>query len=358
MISIPVAGRWLAGLGLLLISGWVVHKSAPVLGALTAAVLIAYALEPAVSWLESRRVPRSVGTLLLALGLGLLLVVVFGITVPVVAEMAAGVAAQLDTEQFTQPERWPTWAQQFMTTHQAEISAFREQAEVWLRENAADLATSIGTGLRKAFSSVLGAVLMILNLIVVPILVFYILADWHQLRAALAHSIPPRWRRTILSIAGEIDLKLRQFMRGQLLVSVSMAVLYALGLGLMRVPLGVILGLVAGALNIVPYLGMAVGLIPALLLDFLQYRSWSRLLGILLVFVAVQSIEGWVLTPRLVGKAIGLHPVAVLLAVLMGGQLFGFAGVLLAVPATAVLSVLSRHLVASFGSDPGLEPNA
>lgn len=350
--------RWALGLLLAAVSVFVVIKIAPVLAALSAAFIIAYAVEPAISWLERHRIPRTLGTLLLAVGLVVAVVVVFGIAVPRIADQAASLARNVDTSSVTDPVNWPPALRQFVDAHQVEIEQLKTTVTQWLKDNAAALAKSAGRGLRTVFSSVVGAVLAILNLIVVPFFAFYILVDWHRLRAALSDLVPRRWQSQVYAIAGEIDASLRGFLRGQFLVSGVMAVMYAIGLGLMGTPLGVLLGLVAGVLNIVPYLGLAVGILPALLLDFLQYQSWSRLLGVTAVFVVVQNIEGWVLTPRLVGGAVGLHPLAVLLAVLVGGQLFGFAGILLAVPGAAVLSVLARHALAAVRrDDPPAEPS-
>ncbi len=358
MNRLSPAARW--GLGLLLaaIAVFVVIKIAPVLAALTTAFIIAYAVEPSISWLERRRIPRALGTLLLALGLIAAIIVVFGIAVPRIADQAASLAGRVDTSNVTNPEHWPPALREFVNAHQTELQDLQVSATQWLKDNAAFLAKSVGRGLRSVFSSVVGAILAVLNLIVVPFFAFYILVDWHRLRAAAYEVVPSRWQLPVSTIAGEVDASLRAFLRGQFVVSGIMAVLYAIGLGLMGTPLGVLLGLVAGALNIVPYLGLAVGLIPSLLLDFLQYQSLSRLVGVIAVFVIVQNIEGWILTPRLVGSAVGLHPMAVLIAVLVGGQLFGFAGILLAVPGAAVLSVLARHaLAAARRNDPPVEPS-
>lgn len=341
-----LAARWGLGLGAAALGIYLTIRLAPVLGALAAALIIAYALEPAVSWLEARRVPRALGVLLIAALLMGSVVVVFGLVLPRIAEQAASFTRGIETERLTDPGYWPPAVQQFLHDHQAELEQLREQATTWLKDNAADLARSAGRALRRAFSSLVGAALAVLNLLVVPIFAYYLLVDWHRLRAGAATLVPERWRGRLDRIAADIDASLRAFLRGQFLVSIVMAVLYAIGLGLLGTPLGGLLGLIAGVLNLVPYLGIAVGLVPALALDFLQYQSLPRLIGVALVFVIVQNIEGWILTPRFVGGAVGLHPLAVLLAVLVGGQLFGFAGILLAVPGAAVISVLARHALA------------
>ena len=136
---------------------------------------------------------------------------------------------------------------------------------------------------------------------------------------------------------------LRSFLRGQLIVALSMGAMYAAGLTALGTPLGVLVGFAAGLLNMVPYLGLAAGIIPALALNFLEHQSWGRLVGVLAVFIVTQNVEGWILTPRLLGTSLGLHPVVVVLAIMVGGELFGFPGIILAVPAAAALSVFVRE---------------
>lgn len=344
MNDLPVYAKWLLGLLLTVLVALVVWRTANVLAALSASFLMAYAAEPAVSWMEARRIPRALGTILLGVVLLLAVAVTFGVAVPRIATQIGGVAERVDVARITDASRWPTPLRDFVESHQAEIAEAQRSAVDWLKENAASLAKSLGRAISKLLSSLVRTVLFVLNLVVVPIFTFYLLVDWHSIRRGAQQVVPPRWRTAVFRVAGEIDLTLRQFLRGQFLVSATMAVLYALGLGVIGTPLGILVGLVAGLMNMVPYLGLAVGLVPALLLDFLQYQSWSRLLAVVLVFVVVQNIEGWLLTPRLVGRAVGLHPLTVLLAVLVGGELLGFAGILLGVPAAAVLSVLLREL--------------
>jgi len=156
----------------------------------------------------------------------------------------------------------------------------------------------------------------------------------------------------VSTLAREIEEVLGAFMRGQLMVMLALGVIYAAGLWLVGLDLAFIIGMIAGVLSIVPYLGTAVGVIAAVIAALFQFQDVFHTVMVLVVFAAGQSLEGMVLTPRLVGDRVGLHPVAVIFAVLAGGQLFGFLGILLALPVASALNVLVGHLHQRYTSSP------
>jgi len=182
----------------------------------------------------------------------------------------------------------------------------------------------------------------VLSLFLVPILTFYLLRDWDAILVHLAALIPSGQRDTIVGLARETDEVLGAFLRGQLLVMIALAVIYSAGLGLVGLKFAVAIGVVAGLVSFVPYLGFVFGIALASLTVVLEPDPLWRFLGVVATFGIGQLLEGSVLTPKLVGDRIGLHPVLIIFAVAAGGQLFGFFGVLLALPAAAVLSVLVR----------------
>ncbi len=181
------------------------------------------------------------------------------------------------------------------------------------------------------------------NLLLIPVVTFYLLRDWDDLVAWVDGALPVRHRETVRALARESDAVLSGFMRGQLLVMLALAVLYSFGLWLAGVQLALLIGIGAGLVSFVPYLGFIAGLLGAGIAALAQMEGLTPLVYVVVVFTIGQVIESSLLTPRLVGDRIGLHPVAVIFAVMAGGQLFGFVGVLLALPATAVLAVLLRH---------------
>jgi predicted PurR-regulated permease PerM len=217
-----------------------------------------------------------------------------------------------------------------------------------LREAAAEHWTVAGGFLPEAFSVLRRSGLTVLtifgNLILIPVVTFYLLRDWDKLVAHVRTLIPRGILPTTERLARESDAVLSEFLRGQLAVMLSLAVFYSIGLSLCGLNFALLIGIATGLVAFVPYLGFTFGIVLASGAAMLQTQDWMSLIPIAAVFGIGQLVETYILTPRLVGERIGLHPVAVIFAVLAGGQLFGFAGVLLALPVAAVIVVLLRYV--------------
>jgi predicted PurR-regulated permease PerM len=183
----------------------------------------------------------------------------------------------------------------------------------------------------------------IANIVLLPVLTFFFLRDWDLFVGRVAALVPRDHADTVSRLAQESSAVLGAFLRGQLLVMLVLGVLYGFGLSLVGLNLGILIGIVAGVLTFVPYLGPATVILLGGIAALVQYGDWQHLLGVLAVFSVGQVIESYWLTPKLVGDRIGLHPVAVIFAVLAGGQLFGFLGMLLALPVAAIANVLLRY---------------
>ena len=203
---------------------------------------------------------------------------------------------------------------------------------------------------------------MIANIALVPFLTFYFLRDWDVLKERVAILVPRDHIETVTRLAKESDLVLGAFLRGQFSVMLVLGVLYAIGLWAVGLDLGLLIGFIAGLVSFVPYLGPASGIVLGVIAALVQYGDWLHVALVLGVFGVGQVIESYVLTPRLVGDKIGLHPVAVIFAIMAGGQLFGFLGVLLALPVAAVANVLLRYAHERYthsrlyaGDKPGIE---
>lgn len=184
----------------------------------------------------------------------------------------------------------------------------------------------------------------IANLALIPVVAFYLLRDWDILMGKIREMIPRDMENTTVGLVTECDEVLSAFLRGQLLIMFILGCIYAVGLYFVGLDLAFLIGMLAGLASIVPYLGFIVGIIAAAMAAMFQYHDLIHLVYVAIVFGVGQLLEGTVLTPLLVGDRIGLHPVAVIFAVLAGGQLFGFVGVLLALPVAAVTMVFIRHL--------------
>ncbi|MCH7899088.1 MAG: AI-2E family transporter, partial [Proteobacteria bacterium] len=182
----------------------------------------------------------------------------------------------------------------------------------------------------------------VLSLFLIPILTFYLLRDWDSIISHLAALLPSSQRETIVELARQTDDVLGAFLRGQLMVMFALAVIYSVGLTLVGLEFAIAIGVVAGLVSFVPYLGFVFGIGIASLTVVLQPNPLLHLIGVVATFTIAQMFEGSFLTPKLVGDKIGLHPVLIIFAIAAGGQLFGFFGILLALPAAAVLSVLVR----------------
>ena len=191
-----------------------------------------------------------------------------------------------------------------------------------------------------SLSSIMSLILMVVNIFIIPVAMFYLLRDFDVFNGKIMDLVPPRFRDQTLEIFGEVDKVLSGFVRGQLMVASLMSIMYCIGLYICNTPMSLFIGALAGFASLIPYLGLVVGLVPAALLTFLQFHDAAHLIGVAAVFTIVQMLEGMVITPRIVGDQIGLHPIVIMLAVLIGAEVFGLLGVFLAVPAAAVLNVL------------------
>ncbi|KAA8732718.1 AI-2E family transporter [Acinetobacter qingfengensis] len=187
------------------------------------------------------------------------------------------------------------------------------------------------------------------TLVLVPIITFYFLLDWEKMLHHMQRMIPRPMESNVIQIAKECHEVLGAFVKGQFLVMILLGLVYAVGLQLIGLHVGLIIGIVAGLASIIPYLGFAIGIIAAVVATFLQFGvDWVQLALVGMVFMIGQAIEGYVLQPFLLGDKIGLSPVAVVFAVLAGAQLFGFVGMLIALPVAAIIVVLLRHLRDSY----------
>jgi predicted PurR-regulated permease PerM len=198
---------------------------------------------------------------------------------------------------------------------------------------------------KKIFSNTLYIVLGLLNLVVAPVFTFYFLRDFDLMKKRAAELIPLAYREWTLGKFRQVDETLGAFLRGQLTVCTMLAVLYSFGLMIVGIDMAVIIGVSAGYLFIVPYLGTIFGIITASIMALLKFHDFWHVLGVWVVFLVVQLFETYFLTPRIVGDRVGLNPVLVILALLIGGGLFGFLGILLAVPVAAVLKIFASDLV-------------
>ncbi|WP_372737443.1 AI-2E family transporter [Neptunomonas sp.] len=208
-------------------------------------------------------------------------------------------------------------------------------------EKTGDIMAQVASGLTRSGLAVVG---WIANLLLIPVVTFYLLRDWDVMMEKIAHLLPRNVEPIVSRWAKESDEVLGAFIKGQLLVMLALGCVYAVGLWLVGLDLALLIGMLAGLASIVPYMGFIVGIFAAGVAAYLQFHDPIILMWVAAVFGAGQALEGMVLTPLMVGDKIGLHPVAVIFAIMAGGQLFGFVGVLIALPVAAVIMVFLRHV--------------
>lgn len=338
----PPVNRTLAYLAVAAGFGYLLYTLAPILTPFLLAAAFAYLCDPLVDRLERLHVPRSLGALLVMLGLLLLLTVLLAILAPLAQAQFRLLMEQVPS--------WVGWVQQSLLPWVSQtfgIELRRDQAQIvgWLKAHLSDLAglTSTLPRLTEGGMAVVG---VFVGLLLTPVVTFYLLRDWDRIMTALAAWIPDPLRPKVLAILGEVDQVLGQFVRGQLGVIAVMTLLYSLGLWLIGLDYALAVGVVAGVLVFVPYLGTIVGVLLGTLAAWTQFGELAALVQVWAVFAVGQLLEGMVITPWLVGERVGLHPVVVIFALMAFGHLFGFFGVLLAIPASAALLVGLRHLKA------------
>jgi len=335
---------WL--LGSLLLGGWLVYLLSPILTPFVVSALLAYLGDPLVDRLEARGLKR---TPAVALVFSIILLLLLFLLLLLVPRVEAQISQLID--------RLPGYLGWVKTNVLPHLQAVLPGETAGLDLGA--LQQALGRHWREAggllanlWSSVSGSGLALVgwlvNLFLVPVLTFYLLRDWDHLIAGIHGLLPRRSEPVWTRLAREADEVLGAFLRGQLLVMIALGVIYTTGLWLVGLDLALLIGMLAGLVSFVPYLGLIVGIFVAGLASVLQAQGWGDLPWVTLVFVVGQVLEGSLLTPHLVGERIGLHPVAVIFAVMAGGQLYGFFGILLALPVAAVVMVLLRHLVRSY----------
>jgi predicted PurR-regulated permease PerM len=206
------------------------------------------------------------------------------------------------------------------------------------------LLTLAGGWLQRGLFKLVDLTASILDLLLIPFFVYYLLADYRSMRSRIDRLIPPRYRPITAALISQINTVISSYVRSQLLIALVMGMLYALGFAILRVPLALTLGILSGLLNFVPYLGTLTGLALSISFVALDGAGLARILGVVAVFIIVQSIEGYYLTPRLLGSRLNLHPLWVLVGLMIGGSLFGLLGIILAVPVIAVAKVVLNFL--------------
>ena len=345
--NIVADNRWLIlGAVFLLL----LYLLAPVLTPFLTAAILAYMCDPLVDRLsefgyKKYKLGRSIATVIVMLGIVGVITLLLLIIIPLLQKESQLIMERLPNLITNARTIAEPWLQKHFGISLAVDSA---QVQDVVTKNWKTAGNFLGDVLKTAGTNSMALVGIVANILLLPVVLFYLLRDWDEMIAGIGNLIPRHIIGKTTKIAKEIDQMLAEFLRGQFTVMIIMSVFYAIGLWLTGLEMALPIGIIAGLLGFIPYLGPAIGMGLALLVGALHFSSFGQLIPVLMVFGLGQLIESNFITPKLVGDRIGLHPVVVIFALLAGGQLFGFAGVLLALPVSAMIAVGLRHTKDSY----------
>lgn len=347
--------RTLFWFGGIVVAGFALWLLSAILLPFVAGFAIAYFLDPPCDRLERWRLPRGAAALIVLLGFVLAVALVFLIIVPL-----------LETQIVDLVRRFPSFVDTARNDVNSLMGFFQERLSP---DDYAKLRDAVGAKLGDAFSwlgrllqSVVGGSFALFNILslvfITPVVAFFLLRDWDRIVARIDSWLPRPHAATIRAQAALVDTTLAGFIRGQATVCVLMAVFYATALSIAGLDFGLVIGLLVGILIFIPFLGGAIGAGLALLLAVTQFASWTPIGIVAGIFVVGQAIEGNLLTPKLVGERVNLHPVWVIFSLLAFGNLFGLLGLLIAVPVAAIIGVLTRFALGRYLASPIYDPPA
>lgn len=330
-------------LGFMVLTGMtLMYFLGPVLTPFVISMVLAYLGDPLADKLEERGLSRS-------LSVTLVFVVIFAVVAGLLLFVIPMLIHQVKLVLHLLPV-WEEWLRTNLLPQVLEYIDFdpvlldfseltRKLASQW--QKAGGIVAQLGITFSRSSLAVIG---FFVNLFLVPVVTFYLLRDWDKMMADLRAMMPRNVEPVIMGLVRECDEVLGAFLKGQLMVMAALGGIYSVGLSLLGLQFAVLIGMIAGLVSIIPYMGFVVGFAAAMIVAFFQFDSYTGMLMVTVVFMVGQALEGWLLTPWLVGDKIGLHPVAVIFALMAGGQLFGFVGMLIALPMAAIIMVLLRHL--------------
>jgi len=309
------------------------------------AIILAYLLDPLIDRLESYKIGRGPAILILTLMTVFLLLIAALILLPAIeAELKTAIKKLPGYIEVFKKNVLPgieNMISRIMPGESFSLSGIMAEGEAAIRKVPIDIWKSLLTGMTSTLKGTLSLIISLIGAMIIPLYLYYILRDFDSFKEKIISIIPPRNRANVLEKAGETDEVLSAFIRGQMMVCLILAILYAIGLGVIGIDLAIVIGFLSGALFIIPYLGTIIGLLLASTVAYLQFHDLNHLLYVAALYGAVQIVEGAIITPKIVGEKVGLHPLAVILSVIIEAHLFGFLGILLAVPTAAVLKIFA-----------------
>lgn len=341
--------HWIIGSLVFLVVMVLLYSLRTILTPFIAAAILAYILNPLVNKLTSAKIGRGLAAVLVTL---LAIAIVVGLIlfiIPMMVQQAEAAWQRVpDMVNYVQHQLIP-WINQTFHTH---LSLNGQVVTQYVTQNSEEIRSGLSKLMPFLANKGTSLMLMAANLFLLPILLYYFLADWPRWAEGTRRLIPRRYLEQVLRIGGEIDKTLSEYLRGQLLVMIIVGLIYGGGLALVGLDSGFAIGMLAGMLVVIPYLGAFIGMLLATLAALLQFGTLGGLASVWSVFLVGQMLESYVITPRLVGERIGLSALWVIFALMAFGQLLGFVGMLLALPMAAICLVLLRELTQHYFNSP------
>ncbi|MEX1369488.1 MAG: AI-2E family transporter [Nannocystaceae bacterium] len=357
--------RWMVALACIFAVGWLLFLLRGALTPVFFAFLIAYMLDPVIDGFEARGRSRATGiAVMLTAVLGCM--VLFAVLVlPGAVRDLVGFVRELPGLVRGLAAALEPW----LTGLGVPVPHTVDEALTQLQLDAGELASKVAVPASAVLKSLLGGTISVVGalagLLLVPVFAAYLLYDFDRIIAAIRDLVPPRYRGDVVDIARDVDVVLGEFIRGQLIVMLILAVLYTIAYSLLGVRLAILIGIVAGLLSFIPYVGGGIALGLGVAMSLIYWTGWTQMVGVIVAYGIIQVIEGFVITPRVVGDKVGLSAVWVLFALMVGGEVLGFMGVLLALPTAAVIKIFVVRGVAWYraselflGDEPESEAKA
>lgn len=344
--------RWLWGIGILIVVlalAWRLEKLATLV---LTSFLLAYVLNPLVTRLTQLKfISRTAATVIALLGLFLCVLVMLLFIIPGVVDESRQLMSKMPSHINQLKETTVPWVEKtFDVDIPRSMGGAIEQFGNDLSEIAPRLIGPATSLVASAFGGTASFLSLIIVLLMFPLFLFFLLKDFPKIVTAIASLVPPRNLASVNELGREVDRSLSAFLHGQFTVMLILASLYSLGYSLVGIPVAVGVGLITGLLCFIPYVGAATGFALALLLAILELKGFGSVFGVVVVFVVVQLMDATLITPKILGGKLGLRPLWIIIVLMAGGELFGFIGVLLAVPTTAVMKVLVGHTLSRYKS--------
>lgn len=330
-----------ASFGAIIVIAWLAPGA---FKSLALAFALAYLFDPAVDWLEKKKVPRVFSILLILLLVAGLLALILSFLIPYLWKEAVQFireAPELAEKALTKIAGWRLLPEEMTRS----IPELLKEIKGRLLAGGWSTLKPLITGVLEATTGIAGGILALVSLVIIPVFFFFILKDLDAIRDSFYRFVPDSIQGWVRDYLAMVDGVLGGFIRGQIMVALSLAVLYSIGLGITGIRFGVLIGVVAGLMFIIPYVGTVIGILASATVLLVDFSGWGQVAGVAATFGIAQAIEGYILTPRIVGNRVGLNQLETLLVILVGGEMGGLAGLIIAIPTGGILKKTIQFLL-------------